>query len=75
MYPILFEYGPFVISSFGVMMVIAFLICNYFLKQDIKTDGYDPLIADDITFRAAIGGILGAKFYYLIERLKAKNSF
>ena len=69
MYPILFEFGPFIISSFGVMMVIAFLLGNYLLRRDVAAQGYDPIIAEDITFRAAIGGILGAKVYYLIETI------
>ena len=69
MYPILFEFGPFIISSFGVMMVIAFLLGNYLLRRDVVAKGYDPIIAEDITFRAAIGGILGAKVYYLIETI------
>ena len=69
MYPILFNFGPFIISSFGVMMVIAFLLGNYLLRRDVVALGYDPLIAEDITFRAAIGGILGAKVYYLIETI------
>ena len=69
MYPILFEFGPFVISSFGVMMVTAFLVCNYLLKKDIEAAGYDPTMGEDITFRAAIGGIIGAKIYYLIENI------
>ena len=69
MYPILFEFGPFIISSFGVMMVIAFLLGNYLLRRDVVAQGYDPIIAEDITFRAAIGGILGAKVYYLIETI------
>ena len=69
MYPILFEFGPFIISSFGVMMVIAFLLGNYLLRRDVVAIGYDPIIAEDISFRAAIGGILGAKVYYLIETI------
>ena len=69
MYPILFEIGPFVISSFGVMMVTAFIFCNYLLKKDIVASGYDPMMGEDITFRAAIGGIIGAKLYYLIENI------
>ena len=69
MYPVLFEYNGFIISSFGVMMVIAFLLGNYLLRKDIVSDGYAPIIAEDITFRAAIGGILGAKIYYLIETI------
>ena len=69
MYPILFQFGSFPISSFGVMMVIAFLFGNYLLRIDVVAEGYDAIIADDIIFRAAIGGILGAKFYYLIENI------
>jgi len=69
MYPILFQFGSFTISSFGVMMVIAFLLGNYLLRKDVVAEGYDPIIAEDITFRAAIGGILGAKLYYLIENI------
>ena len=52
MYPIIYEFGPIIISSFGVMMVIAFFLCNYLLKKDIETAGYDPSIGEDITFRA-----------------------
>ncbi len=69
MYPILFQFGSFTISSFGVMMVIAFLLGNYLLRIDVVAEGYDAIIADDIIFRAGIGGILGAKFYYLIENI------
>jgi len=68
-YPILFQLGSFTISSFGVMMVIAFLLGNYLLRIDVVAEGYDAIIADDIIFRAAIGGILGAKVYYLIENI------
>ena len=69
MYPIIFDFGPIIISSFGVMMVIAFGLCNYLLKKDIETAGYDPSIGEDITFRAAIGGVVGAKLYYIIENI------
>ena len=69
MHPILFEIGPIIISSFGVMMVTAFIFCNYLLKKDIVASGYDPMMGEDITFRAAIGGIVGAKLYYLIENI------
>ena len=75
MYPILFQIGPFTISSFGVMMVMAFLLGNYLLRKDVMLEGYSPIIADEITFRAAIGGILGAKIYYLIETIPTGQAF
>ena len=67
MYPEIFRYGDFVISSFGLMMVIAFITCNYILRKDLVKYGYDFNIADDIVFRVAIGGIIGAKLYYILE--------
>ena len=67
MYPILLTIGNISISSFGFMIVVAFLSANYILKKDFIRYGYDPDFADDIIFRAALGGILGAKLYYLIE--------
>ena len=69
MYPVLFKLGPFIISSYGVMLVIAFVICNYLVKRDIEVAGFDPMMGEDITFRAAIGGIIGSKLYYLIETI------
>ena len=69
MYPVIYDFGAITISSFGVMMVIAFLLGNYLLRKDVVAEGYDPIVAEDITFRAAIGGILGAKIYYLIETI------
>ena len=74
MYPVLFTLGPFTISSFGVMLVTAFLVCNYLLKTDIMAAGYDPLIGEDITFRAGVGGIIGSKVYYLIETIPSGHA-
>ena len=51
------------------MLVILFLTCNYLLRRDLITKNKNPDIADDITFRAAIGGILGSKIYYLLENI------
>lgn len=67
MYPVLISIGDISISSFGFMIVIAFLSTNYILKKDFIRYGYDPDFADDMIFRAALGGIIGAKIYYLIE--------
>jgi len=51
------------------MLVVAFLTCNYLLRKDLIKKNYDPDIADDIIFRAAIGGVLGSKIYYLLENI------
>ena len=69
MYPELLVLGPIVISSFGAMMVAAFLSCNYLLKREMINASLDEELADELTTRAALGGILGAKLYYIIENI------
>ena len=64
------------IYSFGLMLVIAFYSCYFFLNSELKLLGYDEKLSSDIIFWAAIGGILGAKIYYLIENIDiVLNSF
>lgn len=69
LYPELLHIGPIVISSFGAMLVIAFLSCNFLLKKELINAGLDGMIADELTIRAAVGGIVGAKLYYIIENI------
>ena len=68
MYPILFEYKSLQITSYGLMLMIAFLLCNHLLRKYLVSIDEDPKLGDDIIFYAAFGGILGSKIYYLIER-------
>ena len=82
MWPIIFDFGELnvfgfefhpVINSYGFMLMMAFYSCYYFLNKDLKEMGYDSKLAADIVFAAAVGGILGSKIYYLIE--KKRNPF
>ena len=61
MYPILFEYKTLQISTYGLMLMIAFLLCNYLLRKYLLSIDKDPKIGDDIIFYAAFGGILGSQ--------------
>ena len=73
MYPILFrlpEWVPFMggapITSFGVMMLLAFLAAGYVTRAEMNRIGEDPEKAWDLVFMAVVGGILGAKTYYIL---------
>ncbi|NNM34013.1 MAG: prolipoprotein diacylglyceryl transferase [Gemmatimonadetes bacterium] len=72
MYPVLFELpewlpivGGAPITSFGVFMLFAFLTAGHIMKLELGRKGYDPEKAWDFVFWAVIGGILGAKIYYI----------
>lgn len=65
MYPILFEIGGFPITSFGVMMFLAFIAAAWALAMQLEKRGLEREFAWDVLGWVALGGILGAKLYYL----------
>lgn len=73
MIPILFrlpEWLPVVggapVTSFGVMMLASFLTAGYVLRTELTRMGEDGEQAWDVLFMAVVGGIGGAKIYYLL---------
>jgi len=66
MYPVLFEIGGLTITSFGVFMALSFLTAGWVLAAELKRKGEDPELAWDMVMWAAVGGILGAKLYYMV---------
>lgn len=78
MLPVLFhlpEWFPLLggepITSFGVMMLLSFLTGGLVLRARLSEEGHDPDIAWDIVFAGAIGGVVGAKIYYLFLHFPA----
>ena len=73
MYPVLFELpewlpliGGAAITSFGVFMLLSFLTGGYVLRAELRRQREDPEKAWDLVFMAVIGGIVGARLYYLL---------
>ncbi len=57
--------GSFALSSFGAMMACAFLAGHEVIRRELRRLGRDEALAGDIVIGAALGGIAGAKLYYL----------
>jgi phosphatidylglycerol---prolipoprotein diacylglyceryl transferase len=53
------------VTSFGLMMFLAFLAAGLVHRSEMKRQGFDPEITWDLLFMAVVGGILGAKLYYM----------
>ncbi|MDA0986897.1 MAG: prolipoprotein diacylglyceryl transferase [Bacteroidetes bacterium] len=70
MRPILFKIAGIPIYSFGLMMGLGFLIANYLLTLELKRKKINPEFANNVTFRALVGGIVGSKILYLLEHWK-----
>lgn len=65
MFPVLFTIGDFPITSFGLMMFFSFLSGAWILSKGLERYGFHRDLAWDMLAWIAIGGILGAKAYYL----------
>jgi len=66
MYPTLLKFGSFEITTFGLMMFLAFITAGWVLAKQFRKYGLDEELASSMVVAAAIGGILGAKIYYAI---------
>lgn len=71
MYPELFKIGDFAITSFGLMMFLSFLSAAWITGAQLKRYGMRSDLAWDMLAWVAVGGILGAKLYYLALNMDA----
>ncbi|MCC6832142.1 MAG: prolipoprotein diacylglyceryl transferase [Thermoleophilia bacterium] len=67
MLPELFSVGPFTLHSFGAMMAISLVVPWWFLREDLRDRGYDPESAFWLMLGAGVGGVAGAKIWYVLD--------
>jgi phosphatidylglycerol:prolipoprotein diacylglycerol transferase len=68
MIPELFSIGPITINSFGLMAMLGFLMGTILLRKEVVRYGHHPDLANSIIIAAMIGGFLGARIYFVLER-------
>ena len=71
MYPTLLKLhlpviGNFEITTFGLMMFLAFIVGGWVLTRQFRRYGLTDELASSMVLAAAVGGIVGAKVYYAI---------
>lgn len=71
MYPELFQFGPFTVYSYGLMLGIAFIVASYLLSKEFQRKNLDQNLATEVTLLAIIFGIVGSKLLHLIENWSA----
>ena len=58
--------GTITITSFGVMMALSVLTGFWIVRIELLRKGMDEELAGDVLMGAIVGGIVGAKVYYVL---------
>jgi len=66
MYPVLFKLGSFELRSYGVIVALSFLLGLWLSTREAKRKGLDPALIQDFAFYAFLGGIVGARLYFVV---------
>jgi len=66
MLPELFSIGPLTVHSYGVMLAVAFLLGAWLLRLELRRWHLPEDLADRVAIAGMIGGIAGAKLYFLL---------
>src|SRR2546421_10374419 len=65
-HPLSYTVGPLTFTGFGVAVLMAFVVAQIIGQRELTRRGYDPEPVSDMIFAAVIGGLLGAKLYYVV---------
>ena len=66
MYPVLFQLGTFELRSYGIIVVLSFFLGLWLSAKEAKRKGLDPALIQDFAFYALLGGIVGARLYFVV---------
>lgn len=64
-YPFGFHLGPLNVTGYGIMLMVGFLTGGWLMDRDLRERGLRHEYAADMTVAAVIGGIVGAKLWYV----------
>src|SRR2546425_1227495 len=67
MIPDILHIGPIPIHIFGIFLALAFLAAGTVGGWEFERKGFDPAVASSAVVWAAIGGIVGARLWLVID--------
>jgi len=67
-YPLVFHLGPLEITGFGIMVMMGFFMAGWAMQARLRELGLGDQFAWDVIVAGVIGGILGAKLWYVALR-------
>lgn len=70
MHPVFIDLGFWQIRYYGLMYAVAFFTGIFLARKEAKRRGIDPEIVENYGFAAIIGGLIGARVYYVLLDFK-----
>src|ERR1041384_2000278 len=64
-YPFIIHLGPLEITGYGLMLMVAFLMGGWLIARQLRELDLREEYAADIVAAAVVGGIIGAKLWYV----------
>jgi phosphatidylglycerol:prolipoprotein diacylglycerol transferase len=65
-HPFSYKLGPLELTGFGIAILMCFLVAQVVAQRELSRRGHDPEPISDMIFAALVGGLLGAKLYYVV---------
>lgn len=65
----LIHIGAFKVHSYGFMLCVAFILGLLITYRHLKRNFVDPYVVYDIVIAALVGGIVGARIFYILGNL------
>jgi len=65
-YPLVLRLGPVELTGYGLMMMVAFLMAGWAIQLQLRHRRLDEEYAADIVIAGVIGGLVGAKIWYVL---------
>lgn len=64
-HPFNIQLGPLQITGYGIMMMVGFLLGGWLIERELRRLGFRTEYSGDIVLAAVVGGIVGAKLWYV----------
>ena len=65
-YPLVLHLGPIEMTGYGVMLMVGFLVGGWTIQRQLRSRGLNEEAASDMVMWAVVGGIVGAKIWYVV---------
>lgn len=66
MYPVLVQIGTFELRTYGIIVALSFLLGLWLSVKEARRKELDPVLIQDFALYALVGGIIGARLYYVV---------